>query len=68
MPSNDVPPTIREVLVEELSAGMKLATGIYSPGGLLLMGEGQELNSLSIEKIKNHNLRTSITQRLLVYS
>jgi response regulator RpfG family c-di-GMP phosphodiesterase len=68
MPSNDVPPTIREVLVEELSAGMKLATGIYSPGGLLLMGEGQELNPLSIEKIKNHNLRTSITQRLLVYS
>ena len=59
---------MREVLVEELSSGMRLATGIYSPGGLLLVGEGQELNALSIEKIKNHNLRTSITQRLLVYS
>ena len=59
---------MREVLVEELSPGMKLATGIYSQGGLLLMGEGQELNPLSIEKIKNHNMRTSVTQRLLVYS
>lgn len=68
MPTNEVPRTMREVLVEELSAGMKLATGIYSPGGLLLVGEGQELNTLSIEKIKNHNLSHSITQRLLVYS
>jgi hypothetical protein len=59
---------MREVLVEELSPGMKLATGIYSPSGLLLMGEGQELNLPTIEKIKNHNLRTSVTQRLLVYS
>jgi len=68
MPPSEVPRTMREVLVEELSPGMKLATGIYSQGGLLLMGEGQELNPLSIEKIKNHNLRTSVTQRLLVYS
>jgi len=68
MPSSEIPRTMREVLVEELSPGMKLARGIYSPSGLLLIGEGQELNSLAIEKIKNHNLRTSITQRLLVYS
>jgi len=68
MPSNDVPLTMREVLVDELSPGMRLATGIYSPSGLLLMGEGQELNPVTIEKLKNHNLRTSIRQRLLVYS
>jgi response regulator RpfG family c-di-GMP phosphodiesterase len=68
IPSAEVPRTMREVLVEELSPGMKLATGIYSPSGLLLMGEGQELNLPTIEKIKNHNLRTSVTQRLLVYS
>jgi response regulator RpfG family c-di-GMP phosphodiesterase len=68
IPSAEVPRTIREVLVEELSPGMRLATGIYSPSGLLLMGEGQELNPPTIEKIKNHNLRTSVTQRLLVYS
>jgi response regulator RpfG family c-di-GMP phosphodiesterase len=68
IPSSEVPRTMREVLVEELSPGMKLATGIYSPSGLLLMGEGQELNLPTIEKIKNHNLRTSVTQRLLVYS
>lgn len=68
IPSAEVPRTIREVLVEELCPGMRLATGIYSPSGLLLMGEGQELNPPTIEKIKNHNLRTSVTQRLLVYS
>ncbi len=68
MPSAEVPRSMREVLVGELSPGMRLATGIYSPSGLLLMGEGQELNPLTIEKIKNHNLRTSVTQRLLVYS
>jgi response regulator RpfG family c-di-GMP phosphodiesterase len=68
IPTSEVPRTMREVLVEELSPGMKLATGIYSPSGLLLMGEGQELNSPTIEKIKNHNLGTSVTQRLLVYS
>ena len=68
VPIGEVPRTTREVLVEELSPGMKLATGIYSPSGLLLMGEGQELNPPVIEKIKNHNLRTSVTQRLLVYS
>ena len=68
IPSSEVPRTMREVLVEELSPGMKLATGIYSPSGLLLMCEGQELNLPTIEKIKNHNLRTSVTQRLLVYS
>ena len=68
MPLAEVPRTVREVLVEELSPGMKLASGIYSPSGLLLIGEGQELNPTAIEKIKNHNLRTSVTQRLLVYS
>jgi response regulator RpfG family c-di-GMP phosphodiesterase len=68
MPSDEVPRSVREVLVEELSPGMRLARGIYSPSGLLLIGEGLELNPPAIEKIKNHHLRTSVTQRLLVYS
>ena len=66
--SATVPPTMREILVQELSPGMKLAKGIYSPSGLLLVGEGQELSTMTIEKIKNHHLHTSVTQRLLVYS
>ena len=36
--------------------------------GLLLIPEGQELTSPTIAKIKNHNLLTNVTQRLLVYS
>jgi response regulator RpfG family c-di-GMP phosphodiesterase len=64
----ELPRKMREIMVDELAPGMKLAKGIYSPSGLLLVGEGQELNLLTIKKIKNHNLSTSVTQRLLVYS
>ena len=47
---------------------MHLARGIFSPAGLLLIPEGQELTTPTISKIKNHNLLNSVTQRLLVYS
>jgi hypothetical protein len=47
---------------------MVLASGIYSPHGLLLVGEGQPLGQATIAKILNHNDVAPIEQRLLVYS
>jgi HD-GYP domain-containing protein (c-di-GMP phosphodiesterase class II) len=63
-----LPRPVREVMFNELQAGMVLANGIYSPLGLLLIGEGQSLNLATIAKIKNHHQVTPISQRLLVYS
>jgi response regulator RpfG family c-di-GMP phosphodiesterase len=63
-----LPRQVREVLLEELEPGMTLATGIYSPHGLLLIGEGQSLGPATITKIRTHNLIAPINQRLLVFS
>lgn len=62
-----LPRQVREIMLEELEAGMVLANGIYSPHGLLLIGEGQELGPATISKIRSHNQITPIQQRLLVY-
>ncbi|HRE80405.1 MAG TPA: response regulator [Opitutaceae bacterium] len=63
-----LPRQVSEVLLEELQPGMVLANGLYSPHGLLLVGEGQVLNASTISKIRNHNLMNPISQRLLVYT
>jgi response regulator RpfG family c-di-GMP phosphodiesterase len=63
-----LPRQVKEILLDELQPGMILANGLYSPHGLLLVGEGQTLNSAMITKIRNHNLIDPISQRLLVYS
>jgi response regulator RpfG family c-di-GMP phosphodiesterase len=63
-----LPRQVREIMFSELEAGMVLANGIYSPLGLLLIGEGQALSPTTIAKIKSHNRVTPISQRLLVYS
>ena len=63
-----LPRQVTEILLEELQPGMTLATGIYSPHGLLLVGEGQTLGPGVIAKIRSHNEVTPINQRLLVYS
>ncbi len=63
-----LPKQVREIMLHELSAGMVLANGIYSPHGLLIIGEGQALSPATIAKIRNHNQVTPISQRLLVYS
>jgi hypothetical protein len=55
-------------MLEELEPGMMLASGIYSPHGLLLVGEGQTLGPAMIAKIRSHNDVTPINQRLLVYT
>jgi len=64
----NLPRRVREILLEELEPGMVLASGIYSPHGLLLIGEGQLLGPGTIAKIRDHNQITPISQRLLVYS
>jgi response regulator RpfG family c-di-GMP phosphodiesterase len=64
----NLPRQVREILIEELQPGMILATGIYSPHGLLLVGEGQTLGANIISKIRHHNEIAPISQRLLVYS
>ncbi len=63
-----LPRQVREIMFNELEPGMVLANGIYSPLGLLLIGEGQALSPGTIAKIKNHNQVTPLSQRLLVYS
>jgi HD-GYP domain-containing protein (c-di-GMP phosphodiesterase class II) len=63
-----LPRQVREIMLNELEAGMVLANGIYSPLGLLLIGEGQALSPTTIAKIKSHHRVTPISQRLLVYS
>jgi response regulator RpfG family c-di-GMP phosphodiesterase len=62
-----LPRQVREILLDELQPGMVLASGIYSPHGLLLIGEGQALGPATIAKIRSHNQITPINQRLLVY-
>ena len=62
-----LPRQVREVLLDELVPGMVLASGIYSPHGLLLIGEGQPLGPSTIAKIRSHDQITPINQRLLVY-
>jgi response regulator RpfG family c-di-GMP phosphodiesterase len=62
-----LPKQVREIMLHELEPGMVLANGIYSPHGLLLIGEGQALSPGTIAKIRSHNQVTPISQRLLVY-
>ncbi|MES2697137.1 MAG: HD domain-containing phosphohydrolase [Verrucomicrobiota bacterium] len=62
-----LPKQVREIMLHELEPGMVLANGIYSPHGLLLIGEGQSLSPGTIAKIRSHNQVTPISQRLLVH-
>jgi response regulator RpfG family c-di-GMP phosphodiesterase len=63
----DLPRQVRECLLHELRPGMRLAKGIFSPAGLLLVPEGQELTEAVIADIKTHELLTHPSHRLLVY-
>lgn len=65
--SADLPHQVREVMVDELTPGMKPVKGIYNTAGLLLVPEELPLTAAAIEKIKNHSLLVSITDRLLVH-
>lgn len=67
LPKADMPRKEREVLLAELSPGMVLAKGIYTPNGVLLIPEGQPLCEGSIQKLLSHNRVAPINQSLLVY-
>jgi response regulator RpfG family c-di-GMP phosphodiesterase len=62
-----VPRKEREVMLAELVPGMVLAKGIYTANGLLLIPEGQKLSAPFIDKLRNHNRISPISQSLLVY-
>ena len=67
LPQATVPAREREVLLAELRPGMVLAKGIYTANGLLLAAEGQLLSDAFIDKLRNHNRISPITQSLLIY-
>ena len=46
---------------------MQLASGIYSPTGVLLVAEGYHLDENTIKKIRNYNSSASLQRQLLVY-
>ena len=66
--SFQLPRVVREVLLSELQPGMVLASGLFSPHGMLLVSEGQKLNEATIVKLRNHHNVNPISQRLLVYN
>jgi response regulator RpfG family c-di-GMP phosphodiesterase len=57
----------REIPISDLRPGMVLASGVYSSHGLLLLPEGQRLNSTAIENIRHHDRRQSLNRSLVVY-
>lgn len=62
-----LPKLVKEVMVDELTVGMQLASGIYSPTGVLLVAEGYHLDENTINKIRNYNLSSLLLRQLLVY-
>jgi response regulator RpfG family c-di-GMP phosphodiesterase len=62
-----LPRLVREVMVDELDVGMQLASGIYSPTGVLLVAEGYHLDENTIAKIRNYNISSTLLRQLLVY-
>jgi response regulator RpfG family c-di-GMP phosphodiesterase len=67
LPKSTVPGKEQEVLLSELKPGMRLAKGIYTSTGVLLVPEGQSLTQTCIEKVLNHNRINPISQSLLIY-
>ena len=67
LPLANSPRREKQVPLSELRPGMVLARGIYTPNGLLLAPEGQQLNPIYIEKLLNHDRIQPINQSLVVY-
>jgi response regulator RpfG family c-di-GMP phosphodiesterase len=63
-----LPPNVREVLMGELQPGMRLARGVTSIAGILLVPEGHEFSTPSISKLKSHSAQHLVTEQLLVYA
>ena len=66
LPQTPLPRRERELMLTELRPGMVLAKGIYTSSGMLLLPDGEKLNDLNIEKLRNHNRINAITQSLVV--
>jgi response regulator RpfG family c-di-GMP phosphodiesterase len=67
LPQAAVPASQKAVLLAELEPGMIVAQGIYTSQGILLIPEGQPLTEPHIDRLRNHNRITPITQSLLIY-
>jgi response regulator RpfG family c-di-GMP phosphodiesterase len=62
-----IPRKERQLSLADLRPGMVLARGIHTYNGLLLVGQGQQLNATFIEKVLNHNRIQPITETLVIY-
>jgi len=67
LPLAHAPRGEKQVPLSELRPGMVLARGIYTPNGLLVAPEGQQLNPTYIEKLLNLDRIQPINQSLVVY-
>lgn len=56
----------KQMLIQELEPGMKLACSIYTTSGILLIRQGQELNDALITKLKQHESAETVSQTILV--
>lgn len=66
-PVSRLPDNVREVLMGELGVGMRLARGIVTRSGMLLMPKGRELSSQEVAKLRNHAQLNLVTERILIY-
>ena len=64
----ELPANVREVLLSDLEVGMRLARGIVSPMGMLLIPEGHELDSAAIGKLQKHGLLNLVAERILIHA
>jgi response regulator RpfG family c-di-GMP phosphodiesterase len=65
---SDLPNNVTEVLLCELQSGMRLARGIVSPAGVLLVPEGQVLTEPSLKKLINHSRHNLLLERIMIYT
>lgn len=67
VPLTELPRGQREILLNELQAGMMLARDIYNTSGVLIIAKGKELTSAWINKIQNINNATPLNPYVLIY-
>ena len=68
LPNASLPRQEREVSPSDLAAGMTLAAGVKTLGGMLLAPAGQVLNEAQVEAIRNHHQLETLAPVLLVYA
>jgi response regulator RpfG family c-di-GMP phosphodiesterase len=62
----DWPTGVREVLISELSPGMRLARNLLSPSGILLVPESTVLDEHAIRRLNKYNAANQLQDRILV--